>query len=484
MRRALAVLPMALLLPVAAGPSRASSDPSFLYVVSGNSQLYGFDIDPAGGGLTPLEGAPLPAGVFPRALAVAPSGPFAYAATAFPNGVLAFAANPDDGSLRVLPGSPFAVSGEGSACLAVDGLSRFLYVGNNLGDIAAYRIEPSGQLSAVPGQPFPAIGVVGKDCFASDPAGSFLYVVTGAISAALSVYRIDPATGGLTHVPGSPFPAEPGGNVVAIDPSGRFVYVANEQTENLSAYEVDRETGTLTPLAGSPFPAGPGPLAVTADPLGRFLFVGHARDLVSAFVLDAATGAPSPVPGSPFASKQPHSLFVESTGATLFAANPGELRPPIIEGGSVLSYRIDASTGALTLSGEFDAGPAPFALAGLGPASAPVPPDTTPPSIACDATPGVLWPPNRKLRPVRVGVSAGDDMGPPTVTLVSVASTQAEDPDDMMDWTTGTDDRAGLLRAERSREARTYTLTYEAEDRAGNTTRCETRVSVPANRGR
>jgi 6-phosphogluconolactonase len=484
MRRARAVLSMALLLPVAAGPARASSDASFLYVVSGNTQLYAFGVDATTGEISPLPGAPLPAGVFPRAFAVAPSGPFVYAATAFPNGVLAFSADPDDGSLSALPGSPFAVSGEGSACLATDGLGRFLYVGNNLGDIAAYRIGSSGQLSAVPGQPFPAIGVVGKDCFASDPAGSFLYVATSAITAALSVYRIDPATGALGHVPGSPFPAEPGGNVVSVDPSGRFVYVANEQTENVSAHEVDRETGALTPLAGSPFAAGPRPLALAADPLGRFLFVGHALDLVSAFALDTATGALSPAPGSPFASKRANALLVDSTGEMLFVANPGELQPPMIVGGSVLAYRIDASTGALSQAGEESAGPSPFALAGLGPASSPGPPDTTPPSITCVATPGVLWPPDRKLHPVRVFVSAGDDTGPPTVTLASVTSTQADDPDDMQDWTTGTDDRLGLLRAERSRDARTYTLTYQAADRAGNTTRCEARVRVPSNRWR
>jgi hypothetical protein len=111
-------------------------------------------------------------------------------------------------------------------------------------------------------------------------------------------------------------------------------------------------------------------------------------------------------------------------------------------------------------------------------------PDTTPPAIDCVATPGTLWPPDRKLHRVRVALSAGDDMGPVAVTLVSVTSTPAGDPDDMQGWTTGTDDRVGLLRAERARQARTYTLTYQAEDPSGNTTRCEAPVRVPTKRGR
>jgi Tol biopolymer transport system component len=113
----------------------------------------------------------------------------------------------------------------------------------------------------------------------------------------------------------------------------------------------------------------------------------------------------------------------------------------------------------------------------------PASPDTTPPAIACDATPGTLWPDHR-LHRVRVALSASDVSGPVAVTLVSVTSTQAADPDDMQGWTTGTDDRVGLLRAERARHARTYSLTYQAEDFAGNTARCDARVEVPANRRR
>jgi hypothetical protein len=76
-----------------------------------------------------------------------------------------------------------------------------------------------------------------------------------------------------------------------------------------------------------------------------------------------------------------------------------------------------------------------------------------------------------------------------TVTLVSVTSSQPDSglgredvPNDIQGWTTGTDDRDGRLRAERFRSARIYTLTYWAEDPAGNTASCQTTVTVPKRR--
>jgi hypothetical protein len=73
-----------------------------------------------------------------------------------------------------------------------------------------------------------------------------------------------------------------------------------------------------------------------------------------------------------------------------------------------------------------------------------------------------------------------------TVTLLSVTSSQADsglDPDDepgdIQGWVTGTDDESGLLRAERFKRQRIYTLTYQASDPAGNTATCQTTVTVP-----
>jgi parallel beta-helix repeat protein len=114
--------------------------------------------------------------------------------------------------------------------------------------------------------------------------------------------------------------------------------------------------------------------------------------------------------------------------------------------------------------------------------------DTTPPTITCSATPNTLRPPNHTLAAVNVTVDAADESGVVTVTLLTVTSSQADSgldpedvPNDIQEWATGTDDMSGLLRAERFREARRYTLTYQARDAAGNTATCAATVTVPLN---
>src|SRR5262249_35166163 len=102
------------------------------------------------------------------------------------------------------------------------------------------------------------------------------------------------------------------------------------------------------------------------------------------------------------------------------------------------------------------------------------------PSItSVSATPNVIWPPNHKMVPVSVVADANAVCGPPVCTIVSMAS----------DGPTGrsSDDTAitgsltALVRAERSGGSlgRTYTITVECHDTAGNAATGTTIVRVP-----
>lgn len=115
--------------------------------------------------------------------------------------------------------------------------------------------------------------------------------------------------------------------------------------------------------------------------------------------------------------------------------------------------------------------------------------DVTPPSLTVSLTPDSLWPANHQLAAVTANIRVSDDTDPnPTVTLVSVTSSEPDDglgdgdtANDIQGAALGTDDREFLLRAERSGKGsgRTYTVTYQARDAAGNTTTVSTQVSVP-----
>jgi len=113
------------------------------------------------------------------------------------------------------------------------------------------------------------------------------------------------------------------------------------------------------------------------------------------------------------------------------------------------------------------------------------------------ATPNVLWPPSHKMVPITVAWTATDNLDPsPAVTLKNIVMNEGDQTntyDPMFDETVGDGYTIGdiqvdangniFLRAERSGTAtslgRTYTLTYEATDEAGNTATAAVVVAVP-----
>src|SRR5262249_5385612 len=132
-----------------------------------------------------------------------------------------------------------------------------------------------------------------------DPSGRFLYVLNYN-SAGLAAYSIDPSSGSLTLVPGSPFGGL--GKSVAVDPKGRFVFVGG--FTSVEAYTISVSTGGLTPVAGSPFPSGPFNY-VSVDPAGKFVYVltycnCASPNSIYAYGINGTSGALTAVPGSPF----------------------------------------------------------------------------------------------------------------------------------------------------------------------------------------
>jgi hypothetical protein len=113
--------------------------------------------------------------------------------------------------------------------------------------------------------------------------------------------------------------------------------------------------------------------------------------------------------------------------------------------------------------------------------------DKTPPTVACNASPNVLWTPNNKLVPVNLSVTVTDALsGPAGFTVVSVTSNEPDSGQgDIQGFVPGTASTSGRLRAQRlgSGTGRVYTLTYSGLDKAGNTAPCTTTVTVPHDQG-
>ncbi len=241
-----------------------------------------------------------------------------------------------------MTGSPFATSNYPTG-VAVDPTGRFAYVSSGHGSgISAYTINmKTGALTAVTGSPFAGGNWTGA---AFDPSGKFAYFGGGG---GIFAFAINARTGALTAVAGSPFATGTGGfqAEVAVDPRGRFAYVANRDTNNVSAFTIDAASGALTPIAGSPFAAGNGPWGVVVDSTDRFLYVANSfANTISAYNIDATTGALTPLAGSPFSSPNTGAgsfeVVVDPTGKFAFVGTNGPY-------GGAYVYAIDPRTGAL-----------------------------------------------------------------------------------------------------------------------------------------
>ena len=62
---------------------------------------------------------------------------------------------------------------------------------------------------------------------------------------------------------------------MAVHPLGKFLYVVNRTSENISAFSIDPATGRLQPIVGSPFECGNKPWAIAVDAVGKSVEVTH-----------------------------------------------------------------------------------------------------------------------------------------------------------------------------------------------------------------
>jgi 6-phosphogluconolactonase (cycloisomerase 2 family) len=284
-------------------PIDAATDPfgQFVFTLDqGGLEVY--TEDPFAGTLTLASGAPYPAGTNPSALAVDPLDRFVFVANQASNNVSAFQLNTSTGGLTAVPGSPFPADAMPSA-LAVDPAGQVLLVANvGSGKVSAFAVLIDGALRA-DAPPFAA--GTSPVAVAIDASGHYAYVVNQG-SNNISIFSIMPDTdiGGGPGLPSIGTLGLPAGTsvprAVAIDPTGRFLYVAGGPAATpgtVSAYTIDAASGNLTSIAGSPFAAGQAPAAVSADPTGAFLYVTNSGSgNVSVYAIDSTSGVLSPIP--------------------------------------------------------------------------------------------------------------------------------------------------------------------------------------------
>jgi 6-phosphogluconolactonase len=219
-----------------------------------------------------------------------------------------------------------------AVCLPAQG--TFVFTNNDRipNSISAFSAAANGALSPVPGSPFLTGGNgAGGGFFASNRittavVKAFLYAANSG-SNTVSAFSINPATGVLTAVLGSPFAtggvADGVGISLTATPDDKFLIAANGLSRTITVYSI-AANGTLSQIAGSPFPSGAfGSLAsakVTSD--GKFLAVSWVPGNISTFSI-SATGGLTLTPGSPFADPGAAGIDCNCASTQLYVAVNG-----------------------------------------------------------------------------------------------------------------------------------------------------------------
>lgn len=290
-----------------ANPSYLAFDRSmrFLYAVHGDlTDISAFRIDPATGKLTHLNSVST-FGKNPVHLTVDPTNRWVIVANHLSSTLAVLTRNPD-GSLggladevtltgRIGPHrveQPFSKPHQ----VAYDRSERFLIVPDKgVDQVFTFTLDPaSGKLAQVAAGTPRARDGSGPRHVAFHPTNAFAYVI-GELDSTVTVHRFDQVTGRLTPfqlvttLPDT-FVGDSRASEIALSHDGSRLYASNRGHDSVATFAVDRSTGRLTPR-GWTDTQGKTPRFFALDPAGRFLFVADEdSDRIVPFKADDPDG--------------------------------------------------------------------------------------------------------------------------------------------------------------------------------------------------
>lgn len=361
--------------PVAAA---ADSAGRFWYVLNrGSANVSAYTRDPVTGKLTEVAGSPFATGgqsgaddKGPTSITVHPNGRFVYVTNgASSHDVAVFSVDESSGVLKHVTGSPFQ-AGDAPFYLTLSRTGNRAYVTDRSSNrILAFQVDPNTGALAESGRV--STGVL-PGVLTLHPTGRWAYVPNTG-DGTLSAFSVDPKSGALVEVR----PAVPVGEhpavAVAIHPSGDYIYMrcgdAPGQPASLTAYRIDPSSGVPTRVvAPVPLPTNTSRLAM--DPSGRYMFVASrgagsssgrgGTGTITTLRIDAKTGALTSV-GVVDLQLPPHALAIDPSGHYVYATS--------VVGNILYSYSIDSSSGTLIPTPEraiLQARSQPIAMTVLG----------------------------------------------------------------------------------------------------------------------
>jgi len=310
--------------------------------------------------------------VNPSYLALSGDQRFLYSVHGDEDYATAFALDPATGQAKLL--NRAAAGGKNGVREAVDRSGKFLVMANYAsGSVAVLAIAPDGSLKdqhqfvQLPGDPGPhkveQMSSHPHDVV-FDPSGRFVLVPDKGLDRVFA-FRFDGTAGRLTLTEQGSVKSRPGAGSrhLAFHPRLPIVWVLNELDSTIATYRFDSERGALKPLqVMSTLPTDFTGYSTTAEiavsPDGHFVYGSNrGHDSITIFSSNPE-GLLSIVGWQPSQGSTPRFIGLDPAGHFLYAANE--------QGDNIVTFRVDATTGKLTPTGQViqNASPVTIVLAG------------------------------------------------------------------------------------------------------------------------
>jgi 6-phosphogluconolactonase len=301
----------------------------------------------------------------PTYFVIAPGGRRLYScnSTGF---VSAYSIDPATAQLHLINQKP---SGGGDpSYISLDTTGHYVFVANyDGGNIAAWALASDGSL----GERTAFVQHTGSGvnpqrqmhAFAHsirvDPTNRFVLVADLGLDK-LFVYKFNAADGSLApndppfarSAPGS------GARHVVFHPNGRWVYLITEMGSTITLFDWDTRRGALSEVQTvstlpKDFQGKSACSEIMVHPNGRFVYASNrGRDSIAVFSVDAETGRLTPIQDVPSGGKTPRNFDLDPTAHWLLVTNH--------DSNNAMVFRIGPNTGKLTPVGQPVEVPYPF----------------------------------------------------------------------------------------------------------------------------
>lgn len=254
------------------------------------------------------------------------------------------------------------------------GTTSIVYVANSgSDDVSGYSINPTtGTLAAIAGSPFPRIA--NPSAVAVSSNGFFAFVTNAGSSNTVTAFRVA-TNGALLLVPSTqahpnPIPVGMDPVALAISPNSQFVYVATRGSDSVTAFAIEDE-GALTLVSSTGTAANPvsvqgaDPAGMTISPNGQFLYVSSSTSNDVTVFQIGANGLLTLVPATG-ANQNPIPVGGRAPKSIRISPNGSFLYTANSGSNTVTAFQI-GTNGLLTLVPPIAGNPNPISVGGTAP---------------------------------------------------------------------------------------------------------------------